>query len=209
MHGGATIAWSRWRIVAVAALAAGLLFGACSDGATKPTGIRDVDRAVEAVESQDLDALLGLVKYLQEPCSTNPQTDPLTLYTPPACPEGTSDGMPVDVIITGNCEVGPTLPEAVEETLRGTMVEPAREVFAVVGPSTVFRWDFDYMLILAEVGEPDAPRTTIAGMRKSGIALAAGYCGPVSEAVATSTSDGGRVVYVAPGVTLETPEPAP
>ncbi len=208
----------RLRIIAIlfAVSLAELLVAACGDGdtaatrtpaLTDPSGIVEVDEIAFALEQRDLPALLERVTYLQEQCSLNPEVDPASLYRPPRCPEGTDDGAPVDVIITGTCEVGPTLPEAVEGELRNRAIEPARQVFAVVGPSSVFRWEMDYALILAPLGQPNAPFSSVIGIADGGIMLAASWCGSVSEA-ARSLSRDSEVVYVHPDVNLATPIPS-
>ncbi len=152
---------------------------------------------IRAAEDQDLEKLVSLVRYLQESCSTNPRTDPSTLYTPPACPEGTADGTPIDVVISGNCEVGPTPAGHVEEVLSG-LVNTEQKAYAVVGPASIFRWQADYMILLARAGQPDAPQSMSVGVRDGGIMAVAGWCGPVSEALASFTSSGSEVVWRAP-----------
>ncbi len=181
---------------------AGAVTLACGrESGTHPTGVREVDNVIGAVEGQDLDKLQSLVRYLQEPCSTSPQTDPSTLYTPPACPKGTTDGTPVDVVISGNCEVGPTPAEHVEEVLSG-LVNTQQQAYAVVGPANIFRWQADYVILLARERQPDAPQSMTVGVRDGGIMAIAGWCGPVSEALGSFTSSGSEVVWRAPQLGL-------
>jgi hypothetical protein len=75
---------------------------------SRPSGIADVDAAIDAVLSGDAAGLARLVEYRPVACVVNPQG----LGAPPNCIGDETNGTPVDVLAVAQCEGGYTRPPA-------------------------------------------------------------------------------------------------
>jgi len=93
------------------------------------TGIAEVDRAIDMLVRQDVDALMSLVEYQSVACSVEQ-----TIGSPPPCPPGSPQGTPIDTFHLGACEgYYVTTPDEVRAAFGASLLrQPNAAVYAVV-----------------------------------------------------------------------------
>jgi hypothetical protein len=118
------------RFALVGLLALTMLLAACgADGDKRNrTGIPEVDRIIEAVLSEDVDALMGMVRYQQAECSTSETFD---FPESPRCEAGQAEGSAVDVFVSGSCKPAYVTREEVTGFLRLNIEDAGLSVYAV------------------------------------------------------------------------------
>jgi hypothetical protein len=133
-----------------------VLGAACGSGGNDQRdrmGIPEVDRVIDAVLSSDVDTLVSLLKYHQEPCASNPAGIP----SPPPCEEGQPEGTPVEVIMGAACEGYYVTRESAPEWLgQRAMGEDNLELFAVYRTESFLGWDADYVILFRALDVPAA-----------------------------------------------------
>ncbi len=134
------------------------------------TGNDGVDRALDAVESGDLQSLVGMVRYSRVGCSTRPGGG---LPQPPACPSGTTDGTPVDVVLAMYCEGQYRSREAARDDL-AELLAGDPQVYAVYSLKDPQTGEDRFWLVFGR-GAPLQPTMTLA-MGDEGVDSLIHYC---------------------------------
>jgi len=145
------------------------------------TGIPAVDRAIDLLVHQDVDALIGIAQFAPIGCSAQQ-----TVGSPPPCPAGQPDGTPVDAFPIAQCEGAYTTST---DQLRGAfglalLRQPSAAVYAVLRDNSADRSRDSYWIAITQ----DRPSLATADVSFWNVA-ADGHvvalqneCGPVGAA---------------------------
>ena len=174
-----------------------LLLAACGgeEGpASAPTGIAEIDAVIDAVERQDMEALLGFVRFQRVACRPGTEDD---YILPPNCPEGKPQGTVVEVFMTGACHPRWVRPAAVPDALQ--WVSDSRLDTYAVFPSEqpLETIDADYRVVLGYPGEPDRSLSAQMGIADGGLVWLTGWCGSVPQQVASLRDTGAEPIFLA------------
>lgn len=122
---------------------------ACGDDNDDRTGVAEVDRVIEAVEAEDIETLAGMVAYFEQPCGP-----PEGIPAPPQCPEGASDGTPVDVWWSATCEGYYVSRAETESHIMGRVEDVGLRLYAVYRDGSQLGFDADYVILFSHRGPP-------------------------------------------------------
>lgn len=163
--------------------------------ASSPTGIAEVDAIIDAVERQDVEALLGFVRYRRMSCRPATEND---YIAPPACPEGFPQGAAVDVFMAGSChprlvtaaEVADAIGWVGDDRLTTQAVFRGGEPFAEI--------EADYRVVLGFPSEPYPERSAQVGISGGNVVWLVAWCGNVGEQITSLRDAGAEPIYLAP-----------
>ena len=174
-----------------------LLLSSCtsegsSDAALAPnlTGIVEVDVVIGAIERQDIDAIVDLVKYQQVPCRPATEDD---YIAPPACPEAQLRGTPIDVFMTGGCHPHWATPDGVLDSFEWVNRLELYAVFQIEEPLETI--EANHRVVLGFPGQPDGSLSAQIGIAEAGIVWLIGWCGSVLEQAAHLRDLGGEAIF--------------
>lgn len=182
-----------------------VLVAACGgdDDKRDSTGIPEVDRVIEAVLSQDVDTLVGLVRYQQVECSTSKTSD---FPEPPRCEAGQAEGSAVDVFVSGSCKPAYVTREEVPGFLSLNVEEAELSVYAAYSTKSDPGSDSDYTIVFqGPEGRENIGGAAIA-VANGGIASLTFPCGSITGLVHLLESNGAKVI-LPPSGTLGPGEP--
>ena len=171
---------------------------------SSPTGIAEVDAIIDAVERQDVEALVGFVQYQRIDCES-PTADGYVI--PPTCPEGVPQGAAVDAFLVGGCHPGWITRAEVADAIDwvGDRQITAHAVFRVGEPFAEI--EADYRVVLAVLSEPNQERSSQLGISGDGVVWLTGWCGSVLGQIEYLKTIGAEPVYLAPDSSASTPTP--
>ena len=171
---------------------------------SSPTGIAEVDAIIDAVERQDVEALLGFVKYQRISCDS-PTADGYVI--PPTCPEGVSQGTAVDAFLVGGCHPGWVTAGEVADRI-GWVGDRQITTFAVLrGGNPFAEITADYRVVLSFLSEPDQSRSSHLGIAGGDVVWLTGWCDPAAQQIASHQRNGAELIYLAPDSSASTPAP--
>lgn len=195
--------YARFALLGLLALAA-LVAGCGADGDKRDrTGVPEVDRIIEAILNQDVDALAGLVRYQQEECSTSDSSD---IPEPPRCKAGQADGSLVDVFLSGACKPSYVTREEVPDFLSLNVGETELSVYAVYRTESNPGLDWDHRIVFHGPEGREDVRGAEIGVENGGIASFTFPCSSITGLVHFLESDGAEVI-LPPSGTLPRSEP--
>ena len=160
--------------------------------ASTPTGVVEVDVIIDAVERQDIEALVDLVRYQQVLCRPGTEDD---YIAPPGCPAGSPDGTPVQVFMSGSCHPGWVWPEGLRDVLRSDNRVVAQAVFRAGEPLGPI--EADYRVVLGRLSQADRSLSSQIGIADGGIVWLMGWCGSVLEQISSLRDAGAELIFLA------------
>lgn len=188
-----------WALSVVALALLALVFLSCaSDGsgdeasASNPTGVAELDAIISAVERQDLETLVELVRYQQIPCRPGTEDD---YIVPPGCPEARPQGTPVEVFMSGGCHPRWVRPDGVRDAIQWDNRFVAYAVFQIEEPFETIA--ADHRVVLGRPGRPDESLSAQMGIADGGIVWLIGWCGSVLEQIASLRDIGAEPIFQA------------
>ena len=173
--------------------------------ASSPTGIAEVDAIIDAVERQDVEALLGFVKYQPIDCDS-PTADGYVI--PPTCPEGVLEGTAVDAFLVGGCHPGWVTAGEVADRI-GWVGDRQITTFAVLrGGNPFAEIEADYRVVLGSPSGVDAEGlSSQLGISGDDVVWLTGWCDSVLGQIEYLKTIGAEPVYLAPDSSANTPTP--
>ena len=170
---------------------------------SSPTGIAEVDAVIDAVERQDVEALLGFVKYQRIDCES-PTSDGYIL--PPTCPEGVPQGTAVDAFLAGACHPGWVTQVEVADAIGwvGDRQITAHAVFR--GGEPFAEIEADYRVVLGVLSEPSQERSSQLGISGDDVVWLTGWCDSILGQIEYLKTIGAELIYLAPAVSPDVTE---
>ena len=174
--------------------------------ASSPTGIAEVDAIIDAVERQDVEALLGFVQYQRIGCES-PTADGYVI--PPTCPEDVLQGTAVDAFLVGAChprwvtqvEVADAIDWVGDRQITTHAVFHSGEPFAEI--------EADYRVVLGFPSEPDQSRSSQLGISGGGMVWLTGWCDSAVRQIEYLQETGAELIYLALALPIDTAAAAP
>ncbi len=168
---------------------------------SSPSGIAEVDAIIDAVERQDVEALLGFVKYQRIDCES-PTSDGYIL--PPTCPEGVLQGTAVDAFLAGACHPGWVTPVEVADAIDWVGREiTTHAVFRGGEPFAEF--EADYRVVLSSPTDLDVEGlSSQLGISGGGVVWLTGWCDSALGQIEYLQEIGAEPIYLAPSATIDT-----
>ncbi len=173
-----------------------ILATACGtdDEERERTGLSEVDTTIDAVLSQDIDTLAGLVIYHQEKCSTGEVPE---IPIPPRCSAGQPEGSLVDALSYGACKPGHVAREEVAGFL-AERLETELQLYAVYRTESTEELGTDYTIIFSAPSGPGDRDSVALDMAGGRIASLATPCTSFADLAEMLENEGAEAILPPP-----------
>ena len=174
---------------------------------SSPTGIAEVDAIIDAVERQDMEALLGFVKYQQIGCDT-PTADGYVI--PPTCPEGVPQRAAVDAFLAGACHPGWLTQAEVADAIGwvGDRQITTHAVFRVGEPFAEI--EADYRVVLSSPTDLNVEGfSSQLGISDGSVVWLTGWCDSALGQIKYLQETGAELIYLALALPIDIAAAAP